>query len=588
MKYLSAHYHKNALFHKIYVDVLLTHNGRFMSDYTNYWGKSDSCQRLIYHCLDVAAVGQVLLQQVLQRDDYEDILTQNITHDKKISQSLITFFVLMHDLGKFSYKFQNMNQDAVKKVNGLSSKKFYSVDHDESGFLLCQKVIWPKIWDKNWLGLDQSFDESNWQDVLKSWFLAVTMHHRRHSNIDFQNKIDNLEIYFIDENKKDACEFIEDAAKFMLYTKSEKPLLKIHKSLDYTYKYTSDLLRYLTDRSDKLVSSNRDYFNIPWTSSIEQYWTEVLRYAELAFKDAEIDSSEVIEFNQYFFRKSDPRLQGITLINKAKDHIENRRINEALDCYYRAIELFKSVNAEDLLNKYEPELRRLELNKDKYSETKAFPTPDIKETSNKQTNRPKISKENIDENYDRCLYEILKSLREELVISKGMPNTYFFTNKQLKDMATDFPQDKQSFIRMFREGKKVIEFGELFLKEIVTYCKVNNIEQKINSERDYPHELQEILELCIKCLNLKEIYAEKKDLPERKIIRYIEQLILCGAEIPIDKFVKAKNKDKILETISDSEIGDKSVAKIETKLYNCCITTEEIRFVRANKIRNNK
>jgi len=120
-----------------------------MSNYTNYWGKSGDdfvpCQRLIYHCLDVAAVGQVLLQLVLQHDDYEDILTQNITHDKKISQSLITFFVLMHDLGKFSYRFQNMDQDAVKKVHGRLSDKYYSVDHDEPGFLLCQKVIWSKF-----------------------------------------------------------------------------------------------------------------------------------------------------------------------------------------------------------------------------------------------------------------------------------------------------------------------------------------------------------------------------------------------------------------------------------------------------------
>ena len=39
----------------------------------------------------------------------------------------------------------------------------------------------------------------------------------------------------------------------------------------------------------------------------------------------------------------------------------------------------------------------------------------------------------------------------------------------------------------------------------------------------------------------------------------IEHLIFCGAEIQIDKFVDAKKKDKILETIS--EIGVKSVEK---------------------------
>ena len=443
-----------------------------MSDYTNYWGKSDPCQRLIYHCLDVAAVGQVLLQQVLQRDDYEDILTQNITHDKEISQSLITFFVLMHDLGKFSYKFQNMNQDAFKKVNGLPSKKFYSVNHDESGFLLCQKVIWPKIWDENWLGLDKSVSESDWQDVFKSWFLAVTMHHNRGSNIDSENKPGNLNDYFIDENKKDACNFIEETAKFML----KKPLLEIHKSLYFTNEYSLDMLRCLTDLSDTLVSSRSKYFcSIPWTSSIENYWTEVQGYAKGAVKDAEIDSSKIIEYNQYFFRKRDSRLQGINQINKAKDHIENRRINEALDCYYRAIELFKSVNAEDLLKKYELELRRLELNKDKYRETKAFSTPDKKETSDKPTNKHKIIIGNIDKNYDRCLYEILRSLNEELweelAKKENIKKTQayrIFPKESLNAMATKFPQDKENFNKIPGVGKKFDKYGIVFIKEITT------------------------------------------------------------------------------------------------------------------------
>lgn len=126
-----------------------------------YWGKSRiprkfteddvSFHLLLYHCLDVAAMGQVLLQQLLQQDAYEDILTQNITHDKDNSLSLITFFLALHDLGKFSKGFQNSRKDIVNILHGqLNNQK--SENQEKIGFYLWQK-IWPKVWQENWLSL---------------------------------------------------------------------------------------------------------------------------------------------------------------------------------------------------------------------------------------------------------------------------------------------------------------------------------------------------------------------------------------------------------------------------------------------------
>ncbi|CAG0950269.1 hypothetical protein METP3_00170 [Methanosarcinales archaeon] len=157
--------------------------------------------------------------------------------------------------------------------------------------------------------------------------------------------------------------------------------------------------------------------------------------------------------------------------------------------------------------------------------------------------------------------------------------------QQLKAMATDFPTDKQSLIRMFGDIQKTRENGEKFLYQILIYCKLNNIGQKINNERDYPPELREILELCIKCKNIEEIYIQKKDSTEREIIRIIEQLILSGADIPIDKFVNAKKQKEILEAIS--KVGCENISFIKRKL-NEYYTEGDIRFVRANKIRKNK
>ncbi|MDP2767978.1 MAG: hypothetical protein Q8O41_11130, partial [Candidatus Methanoperedens sp.] len=129
------------------------------------------------------------------------------------------------------------------------------------------------------------------------------MHHNRPSNIDFQNKPDNLKIHFSEENIAAACIFVGEAAKFVLNIKIKKPLLVTHKSLHDTYNYTSILLEYLAIRSDWLVSSNPKYFPPSLMPlSIEHYWDKALQNAKQAVKDAEISHSEIIEDNNDFFR----------------------------------------------------------------------------------------------------------------------------------------------------------------------------------------------------------------------------------------------------------------------------------------------
>jgi len=257
--------------------------------------------------MDVAAMGQGLFQQSLQDNNYEDVLTQKITRDKEISLSLITFFVLMHDLGKFSYRFQRMDKSCVKKFRGreFETEACY-VDHDELGLLLCQKEICPKILQENWLCLNHIVDKYYLQEVLNSWFHSVTMHHgRRSSTIRCQDYSYLLGKYFMDENIENACEFVEEASKFVLDNKLKKPFLKIDKSLEDTYNHTSKFLNILTRKSDQLVSGNPKYFHIPSTGIIKDYWNKAIRHAKLAIKTEKIDPSKIIAKNRYFFRKRD-------------------------------------------------------------------------------------------------------------------------------------------------------------------------------------------------------------------------------------------------------------------------------------------
>ncbi len=187
-----------------------------------------------------------------------------------------------------------------------------------------------------------------------------------------------------------------------------------------------------------------------------------------------------------------------------------------------------------------------------------------------------------DEKPDRCLFEILRSLRNELI--KGNKHNNVLPNESLKAMATIFPQDLESFKKIYGVDKENEIYGELFIEKIVTYCRLNNIEQETNSECSYPTKLQETLELCKQSLTLEEI-ALKRGFEVSTIIRQIEELILYGAEIPMDKFVNANKQEHIMSVIS--KIGCEKLSPIKTMLGDA-FTFEEIRLVRAYKIRNDK
>ena len=80
-----------------------------------YWGKSvkeedgaSVCHLLPYHSLDVAAVGQALLEQHPRLHQQLAILTGI---DEGSFSRWMVFFLALHDLGKFADSFQNLCPD---------------------------------------------------------------------------------------------------------------------------------------------------------------------------------------------------------------------------------------------------------------------------------------------------------------------------------------------------------------------------------------------------------------------------------------------------------------------------------------------
>jgi len=153
-----------------------------MQKYFQYWGKADekyigvtTWHPLVYHCLDVAAVAVAWWEAspTMQR-------TFLASFDYLESQQLrawVTFFVALHDLGKFDVRFQLKAPVALAAAwrplgtrdHGLSKKEIAEFDHGWAG------MAWANQEYPQWIGHGDANREiwEQWQP----WLAAVTGHH---------------------------------------------------------------------------------------------------------------------------------------------------------------------------------------------------------------------------------------------------------------------------------------------------------------------------------------------------------------------------------------------------------------------------
>ncbi|HFD80957.1 MAG TPA: CRISPR-associated endonuclease Cas3'', partial [Gammaproteobacteria bacterium] len=98
-----------------------------MSPYYRYWGKAGtagegpaSVHLLPYHCLDVAAAGQALLEINPRLAEYLARLTGL---DVAGLRRWAPFFLALHDIGKFADAFQNLRPDLRTRLLGRAGSR---------------------------------------------------------------------------------------------------------------------------------------------------------------------------------------------------------------------------------------------------------------------------------------------------------------------------------------------------------------------------------------------------------------------------------------------------------------------------------
>lgn len=257
--------------------------------YFLYWGKAKKDESesadyhlLPYHCLDVAAVGSILLrhdQLLLSKFTDALQLPEEIVHD------LILWFLAMHDVGKFSIRFQHLKPKILLKLQGKTGTGPYSVRHDDMALILVEKDLLLRSHERNWFKFEDSGFFKDWKDLWRPWFHAVSGHHgvpprRGTTDIIFEKLFDP-------EDRAAAMAFGEACSTFFFGELSTETMPSFSDELLDSFTRTSWLMAGLVVLSDWL-GSNTDYFpecseNMP----LDEYWNQyALPRAEKALKES--------------------------------------------------------------------------------------------------------------------------------------------------------------------------------------------------------------------------------------------------------------------------------------------------------------
>jgi len=271
--------------------------------YYRYWGKADqdgSHHLLPYHCLDVAAVGQTVLENNSAYTHHFQQLT-GLSKTKLIQW--FTFLLALHDLGKFADSFQNLKPALLNDLQYRNSPRQYGdLRHDSLGLILWNNSLRKHFQAR---GLMPTISGSRRRESIDQpidfWMGAMLGHHgqpaqprsNRLLNDDFNEAADFPA----------ACEFVNDLSPILLDKGSTFPNCDL-KAIQLASWWLSGLA-VLCD----WLGSNIQFF--PYHQKViplSEYWMHAKEYANNALQKTELLSgkpSKLIELKDLLTHESD-------------------------------------------------------------------------------------------------------------------------------------------------------------------------------------------------------------------------------------------------------------------------------------------
>ena len=163
--------------------------------------------------------------------------------------------------------------------------------------------------------------------------------------------------------------------------------------------------------------------------------------------------------------------------------------------------------------------------------------------------RPKRSPEVVsardetDTEYDRRLFEKLRTLRKRIADERDVPAFIIFGDVSLREMAYSFPQSRESFARINGVGaEKLEQFSDEFLAVICQHARENGLTERSIPQRRMKRDgtakrlggtYEETKKMVMQKLPISEI-AERRGLTEGTIMSHLAQLTTAGEELDID------------------------------------------------------
>jgi len=249
--------------------------------YFAYWGKARPADGeaffhlLPYHCLDVAAVGRTYLKRAPALLAW--LSDQFGFADKDAFLDWVTFWLALHDLGKFSISFQGQRADLVEGLQGspLTTAGLSGVRHDSLGMQFWLDHVEPRAEQEAWFG-----EGVDLFDGVHCWARAVTGHHGQPP----LSEVRRLSSHFRPRDVVATQEFV-DAMRALLLPEAAAAMPGVigAECFEKASRELSWWIAGLAVLAD-WIGSNAGVFRYrdSSTTSLSDYWQEALELSETA------------------------------------------------------------------------------------------------------------------------------------------------------------------------------------------------------------------------------------------------------------------------------------------------------------------